>query len=96
MANCCAACSRAPAGSSVETRPLSGEGSFAQEIGESLARVNQELDHAEQSARELASGKGDLVETMIALGRADVSLRMVVTLRNRALESYQEIMRLQV
>ena len=72
------------------------EGSFAKEIGEALSTVNQEIVQAESAARELAAGKGDLVETMISLGRADVSLRMVVNLRNRMLEAYQEIMRLDI
>ncbi len=70
--------------------------SFGKEIGEALSAANQELTRAEGAARELAAGKGDLVETMISLGRADISLRMVVNLRNRMLDSYQEIMRLQI
>lgn len=70
--------------------------SFSQDIGEALSNANRELNQAEASTRELAAGKGDIVETMINLGRADLSLRMVVNMRNRMLESYQEIMRLQV
>ena len=70
--------------------------SFSQAIGETLASTNVELTQAEASARELAAGKGDLVETMIQMGRADLSLRLVVNMRNRILESYNEIMRLQV
>lgn len=73
-----------------------GTGSFSEKMGEVLAETNREINHAEAAARELAAGKGDLVETMMSLGRADVSLRMVVSLRNRMLESYQEIMRLQL
>jgi len=73
-----------------------GGEAFAKNIGETLASANVDLTKAEESARELAAGKGDLVETMIAMGRADLSLRMVVNMRNRMLESYNEIMRLQV
>ena len=73
----------------------SGE-AFAKSIGETLASANKDLNQAEASARDLAAGKGDLVETMIAMGRADLSLRMVVNMRNRMLESYNEIIRLQV
>ena len=69
---------------------------FAKNIGETLASANADLNKAEESARALAAGKGDLVETMIAMGRADLSLRMVVNMRNKMLESYNEIMRLQV
>ena len=61
-----------------------------------LAEANETLRTAEQSAQQLAEGEVDVVETMIALGRADLSLRFVVALRNRALEAYNEIMRLQV
>jgi len=71
-------------------------GGFSEAIAEALADTNREINAAEAATRELATGKGDLVETMMALGRADVSLRTVVSLRNRMLESYQEIMRLQV
>ena len=76
--------------------PAAPGASFAQEIGAVIGDANHALNEAETAARELAQGKADVVETMIALGRADVSLRMVVNLRNRMLESYQEIMRLQV
>ncbi len=69
---------------------------FGKSIAETLASANTDLTHAEASARDLAAGKGDLVETMISMGRADLSLRMVVNMRNRMLESYNEIMRLQV
>ena len=79
-------------------KPESAESgkAFAENISETLAATNKDLTNAEASARELAAGKGDLVETMIAMGRADLSLRMVVNMRNRMLESYNEIMRLQV
>ena len=47
-------------------------------------------------ARALAEGEGDTVETMLALSRAELSLQLVTQVRDRALEAYQEIMRLQV
>lgn len=73
-----------------------GGEAFAKSIGESLAAANVDLNAADASARELAAGKADIVDTMIAMGRADLSLRMIVNMRNRMLESYNEIMRLQV
>ena len=74
----------------------SGGASFAKSVGEALASANDELKRAEEATRELAAGKGDLVDTMVAMGRADLSLRFVVNMRNRVIESYNEIMRLQV
>ena len=43
----------------------------------------------------MATGRShNLHEMMIALDRADVSLRMVTKVRNKAVEAYQEIMRM--
>lgn len=69
---------------------------FGEMVVAALQQANQDQLHAEEQARELAAGRTDIVDAMMALSRADLSLRFVVTLRNRALEAYQEIMRLQV
>lgn len=60
-----------------------------------LEDANRQQQVAESEARALAEGRGDVVDAMVALSRADLAVRFVVTLRNRALEAYQEIMRLQ-
>ena len=73
----------------------SGPG-FGDLVTQAIQNANSEQLEAERQARSLAAGKGDIVDTMVALSRADLSLRFVVSLRNRALDSYQEIMRLQV
>jgi len=73
-----------------ESRP-SG---FLERLGEAFESADADQKSAEAQARKLAAGKGDVVETMIGLTRADLSLRFAVQMRNRALEAYQEIMRL--
>ena len=78
-----------------EAAEKSGPG-FGDLFTRAIENANAEQVEAERQARALAAGKGDIVDTMVALSRADLSLRFVVSLRNRALESYQEIMRLQV
>jgi flagellar hook-basal body complex protein FliE len=70
--------------------------SFSQRFRDALAEANRSLQDAERSAREMAEGKIDVVETVIALSHAELSLRHVVALRNRVFEAYQEIMRLQL
>ncbi len=69
---------------------------FAKTMAEALARIDQSQVAAEQQAKGVAAGEGNLVEAMLALSRADLSLRFAVAVRNKALEAYQEIMRLQV
>lgn len=69
---------------------------FSQVVVQLLQDANADQLGAESQARELAEGRGDVLETMIAINRADLSLRLTVQLRNRALEAYQELMRIQV
>lgn len=69
---------------------------FAKVLTDAVSEANASQIDAETQVRALSEGKGDLVETMLSLNRAELSLSLVTQVRNRALEAYQEIMRLQV
>lgn len=69
---------------------------FASVVAEFLEQTSQELSEAERQAGLLAEGKSGMVETVLALSKADLSLRFAVELRNRFLEAYREISRIQV
>lgn len=72
-------------------------GKFAEALKGSLSEVNQAQVSADRAAEQVAAGETkNLHETMIKFEEADISLRMMVQLRNKALEAYQEIMRMQV
>ena len=60
------------------------------EVGELQEKANQAMQQM------VGEGKGDLQETMIALEKADVSFRLMMQIRNKVLDAYQEIMRMQV
>ncbi|MGW8193655.1 MAG: flagellar hook-basal body complex protein FliE, partial [Desulforhopalus sp.] len=50
-----------------------------------------------EAVERLQSGKAHhLHDVMIAVEEADISLRMAVQIRNRALSAYEEIMRMQL
>jgi flagellar hook-basal body complex protein FliE len=72
----------------------------AADFAETLRTLVRETDvdqkAAERAATDLANDRGDVVETMVALSKADLSLRAVAEMRNRALEAFHEILRLQV
>lgn len=72
-----------------------GEG-FGELVSRTLSSANHAQVDAESQVRDLAAGRGDVVETMLSLSEADIALRMTLQLRNRALEAYQEILRVQV
>ena len=70
---------------------------FAKALENSLSAVNQKQIDADRAAEQVAVGNSkNLHETMIKLEEADISLRLMVQMRNKAVEAYQEIMRMQV
>ncbi len=72
-------------------------GKFAEALKSSLTEVNQAQVGADRAAEQIAAGETkNLHETMIKLEEADISLRLMVQVRNKAVEAYQEIMRMQV
>lgn len=52
---------------------------------------------SDQAVKDFASGKvEDVHEVMVAMNKADLSFRMVLEIRNKIVEAYQEVMRLTV
>lgn len=71
--------------------------SFADLLKNSLKEVNTLQQEADRAIKELATGgKTSLHDTMIALERADLSFRLMMQVRNKIVEAYQEIMRMTV
>ncbi len=74
-----------------------GKGGFASVLKDSLTQVNAMQQKADAAITALATGeKVSLHETMIAMEQADVSFRMMMQVRNKIVEAYQEILRMQV
>jgi flagellar hook-basal body complex protein FliE len=72
-------------------------GAFATLLQQSLERVDGLQHEADAAARAFALGQAPSVhDTMIAMEKADLSLRLTTKVRNKVVEAYQEIMRMQV
>ena len=70
---------------------------FSDLLEEFVQSVNQDLHASTQAQQKLMEGKVDnMVELMSTIEKADISLRLTTEIRNKALEAYQEIMRMQV
>ena len=70
---------------------------FSNALGKAISEVNNLHQNADKAIMDVQSGNaGNLHEAIIALEKADVSFRTMLTIRNKIIESYQEIMRMQV
>ena len=74
-----------------------GGGDFGTWLTQSLGRVNQDLVRADESLQQLATGDAqNLHQVMISLEEARMSMQLLVQVRNRLLEAYQEVLRMQI
>lgn len=75
----------------------SGGGAFDRTLNDFVSGVNARQAAAGQAVQGLLSGQNvSLHQTMISMEEANVSFQLMVEVRNRLLESYQELMRMQV
>jgi len=74
-----------------------GSDSFASMLGRMVSDISAQQNSAMDTVRGLESGqKIPLHQAVIAMEEANVSFQLMVEVRNRLLEAYQEIMRMQV
>jgi flagellar hook-basal body complex protein FliE len=78
----------------IPSRP--GEASFAAELGRALGEVEKAQLQGDAQAQKAALGAGNLHETTIALEQADIAMRVATKVRNKLVETYQEVMRMSV
>ena len=70
---------------------------FAEALESSINAVDRKMKAADQNVQDLATGKSNrLHETMMSVEEADLSLKMLLQVRNKALEAYREIARMQM
>jgi flagellar hook-basal body complex protein FliE len=70
---------------------------FGAMLDRELSALNAQLGTAEQSLTQLASGEsGNLHRVMLDIEQARLSFQLAVQVRNKLLESYQDLMRMQI
>lgn len=70
---------------------------FSNILNSTLNQVTQTDLKGNEAITRLHTGEAkNLHEVMIAVEEADIAVRMLVQMRNKALEAYNEIMRLQI
>jgi flagellar hook-basal body complex protein FliE len=78
------------------SNPAAPSSAFGDELMSAMSQLDQTQRVAEQKSLEAAQGGGNVHEVALALEQADVTLKVAVKARNKIVEAYQEIMRMQV
>jgi len=81
----------------MSTSGVEGAKGFGQMLADSITKVNEAQQTADHSIKELAAGRTkNIHETMLQIENADASLKLMMQVRNKVLDAYKEIMRMQV
>ena len=71
--------------------------SFADVLSDAVGSVNNLQKTSDKAMQNLATGRTDNVaEVMIAAEQADIALKLMVQVRNKIIDAYQEVMKMQV
>lgn len=82
--------------SQVKTNGAGGE-SFVDTLKQAINTVDGLQKDADVKMQQLATGKSQNIhDTMIAAEKADLALRLMLQVRNKIVDAYQEIMKMQV
>lgn len=84
----------AQTGASTAARPAAG---FADLLGKAVGQLQAVTDNADSKVNALATGQDvDLHEVMLAVETESLAMSLATTIRNKAVEAYQEVFRMQV
>jgi flagellar hook-basal body complex protein FliE len=77
--------------------PATGGSPFAAVIDSVLGGANASRAASEAAIHDLATGRTDnLHDVMLQVAQADLSFRLVLEIRNRLTDAYQEVMKMQI
>ena len=72
-------------------------GEFASKLKEALSDVNDLQQKGDEAMADMATGQvRDLHQAAIAIGKAEMSMKMMLEIRNKALNAYKELSRTQL
>jgi flagellar hook-basal body complex protein FliE len=74
-----------------------GEKTFADTLKDAVQSVNEAQKTADYKAQQLATGKSsDIADVMLSAEKANIQFKLMTSVRNKIIEAYQEIMKMQV
>jgi flagellar hook-basal body complex protein FliE len=82
-------------GSQTPIKPKDGSPAFGDMFSSFLKDVNEMQVKADQSIQKMVTGEvKDVHQVMLAVGEAKVAFNLLLEIRNKTMEAYQEVMRM--
>ncbi|MGF1500265.1 MAG: flagellar hook-basal body complex protein FliE [Paracoccaceae bacterium] len=75
---------------------LTASESFAETLARAASELTATLGRGERAAVDAVSGQGDVQQVVEALAATELALQTAVTVRDRVVEAYQEVLRMPV
>ena len=72
------------------------EPSFSERLNSAVKDVNLKQNQADVAAEQVVAGELGIHEGMLAIGKADTSLKVLVAVRGKVIEAYKTIINMQI
>jgi len=80
----------------IESRKDDNNGDFAAVLRNATQDAMGALRDGERQSLAAAAGTADLTDVVTAVGKAELTLQTVVSLRDRVIQAYQEVLRMPI
>lgn len=82
--------------SGMEARDKVKDGDFADTLRDAVTGAVGDLRAGEAQSLKAAAGTADINDVVTAVSKAEVTLQTVVTIRDRVIQAYQDILRMPI
>lgn len=76
--------------------PLEGERSFKQILEDAINRVNQLQVDADDTLTKFYNGEASIDEVAVQFRKAQIAFEMLMQVRNRLVDAFEELMRMRI
>ncbi|MDQ7003283.1 MAG: flagellar hook-basal body complex protein FliE [Ghiorsea sp.] len=84
-------------GNPVAESSSTGKGQFAEVLKQYASDMNTDVKSASKQAEHLAvTGEGNMSESLLAMKQAGLSFQLMLSARNKMMDAYREVIRMQV
>lgn len=73
-----------------------GGSRFGDVLNAAVKHLDQTTRNTDRQAQAMAAGRADLIDVVTAVAETEVAIETLVSVRDRVIQSYEEIMRMQI